>query len=115
MISAWSGIFSAELTEPVDEGSPGGLIGTPIERAFESLGFATGHDRSKRFEPHGLSWVRVREGKACAIHTWPEFGLVTVDLYGGPHDDVEAALTRLGWLLVEDGHVVFDAFVLRRV
>ena len=34
-----------------------------------------------RFEPHGISGVVVIAESHIAIHTWPEAGFVTVDVY----------------------------------
>ncbi len=78
------------------------------EAAMRALGLPLGLDAVHHFEPHGVSWARVAEGRRAAIHSWPEHGLVTVDVYapaprGGGPLDLAAALAPLGWVALPEG------------
>jgi S-adenosylmethionine/arginine decarboxylase-like enzyme len=48
---------------------------------------------SHRFAPSGLSLVGASADLRIVLHTWPERGALTVDLYGSG-DDLDAALGR---------------------
>ena len=55
---------------------------------------ADGSDHVHAWPGGGISWVRVGVGGTAVLHTWPEHGLASLDLYGAA---VVAALAELGW------------------
>ncbi len=84
-MSGWahtSGVFRATLDAP---------------EALRALGVPEGVDVVHHFEPHGLSWVRIAPHRRAALHSWPEHGVVTVDVYAPEGVDLAGALTPLGW------------------
>ena len=83
------GIFSA----------PGGQL----EEALSALGMPTGQDVVHQFEPTGTSWVRFSEAGRVALHTWPEEGLVSVDVWSEQPVDLAGRLAELGWIQRDEG------------
>ncbi|HEX4335851.1 MAG TPA: S-adenosylmethionine decarboxylase [Polyangiaceae bacterium] len=65
------------------------LVGELERTLSHSLGALTW--RTHRFEPSGLSVVGTGPLGRVIVHTWPEHGALTVDLYGDARS-VEAAL-----------------------
>ncbi len=55
---------------------------------------AVGCDHVHRWPGGGISWIRVGPGGTAALHTWPEHGVASLDLYGAA---VVAALADLRW------------------
>ena len=55
---------------------------------------ADGCDHVHRWPGGGISWVRVGVCGVAVLHTWPEHGVASLDLYGAA---VVAALADLGW------------------
>jgi hypothetical protein len=89
-VSRWahtSGVFRATLDAP---------------SALRALGVPEGIDVVHHFDPHGVSWVRIAPDRRAALHSWPEHGVVTVDVYG-PVIDLTAALSELGWEIAAGG------------
>lgn len=74
-----------------------------VPAALRALGFPAGVDAVHHFEPHGVSWARVSPGGRAAFHSWPEHGLVTVDVYAPGRVDLAGALAPLGWTALEEG------------
>lgn len=68
-----------------------------FEAALALLGAAAGEDRIERFEPHGASRVRLAVDRTVVLHSWPEHGLVTVDVYAAVELALDARLAPLGW------------------
>jgi S-adenosylmethionine/arginine decarboxylase-like enzyme len=58
--------------------------------------FAASERREHRFAPHGLTWAGLDPGRALVLHTWPEHGLLTVDLDGEEPDRLDAAAAAAG-------------------
>jgi S-adenosylmethionine decarboxylase proenzyme len=50
-------------------------------RAVEASGLTIVGDRFFQFEPHGVTGTVLLAESHLAIHTWPEAGFVTVDVY----------------------------------
>jgi S-adenosylmethionine decarboxylase proenzyme len=50
-------------------------------RAVESAGLTIVGDRFYQFEPQGVTGTVLLAESHLAIHTWPEAGFVTVDVY----------------------------------
>ncbi|MBL8616989.1 MAG: S-adenosylmethionine decarboxylase [Deltaproteobacteria bacterium] len=59
-------------------------------------GFAATDQRAHRFAPHGLTWAGLATDRALVLHTWPEHGLLTVDLDGEAPDALDAAAVGAG-------------------
>jgi S-adenosylmethionine decarboxylase len=84
--------------------------------AMESaLDVATSSDaaRAHRFEPRGASLVAVRAGCRVVAHTWPERGVLTLDVYSAAAAPrvviercLEALLGRSAEVRVEEAPVV---------
>jgi len=67
-----------------------------LSRAGELLG--AGHPTlSHAFQPFGLSYGSLDEEVRVAIHTWPEHGLLTVDVYARRSVDIRSSLSTLPW------------------
>lgn len=65
-----------------------------LDAVFAVLGTGTAM-LQHRFTPHGESCSRAGQGRVVVVHTWPEHGVATVDVYG---DAVDLAVLReLGW------------------
>lgn len=72
-----------------------------FEEVLHLLGGGGGVDVVHRFEPQGLSWVRVWPGGdpwMVALHSWPEHGLVTVDAYGREALELDGVVATIGWI-----------------
>ena len=52
-------------------------------------------DHFHQFEPHGVTGVLLLTESHLSIHTWPEEGLVTVDVFTCGTMDTELILQRL--------------------
>jgi S-adenosylmethionine decarboxylase proenzyme len=50
-------------------------------KAVEASGLTIVGDRFFQFEPHGVTGTILLAESHLAIHTWPEVGFVTVDVY----------------------------------
>ena len=50
-------------------------------RAVEEAGLTIVGDRFFQFEPHGVTGTVLLAESHLAIHTWPEAGFVTLDVY----------------------------------
>ncbi|MDR2880669.1 MAG: adenosylmethionine decarboxylase [Azoarcus sp.] len=50
-------------------------------KAVEASGLTTVGECFFQFEPHGVTGTVILAESHLAIHTWPEFGSVTVDVY----------------------------------
>ena len=50
-------------------------------RAVDEAGLTIVGDRFFQFEPHGVTGTVLLAESHLAIHTWPEAGFVTVDVY----------------------------------
>ena len=50
-------------------------------RAVDESGLTIVGDRFFQFEPHGVTGTVLLAESHLAIHTWPEAGFVTVDVY----------------------------------
>jgi len=50
-------------------------------RAVDESGLTIVGDRFFQFEPHGVTGTVLLAESHLAIHTWPESGFVTVDVY----------------------------------
>ena len=50
-------------------------------RAVDEAGLAIVGDRFFQFEPHGVTGTVLLAESHLAIHTWPEAGFVTLDVY----------------------------------
>ena len=50
-------------------------------KAVESAGLTIVGDRFFQFEPQGVTGTVLLAESHLAIHTWPEYGFVTVDVY----------------------------------
>jgi hypothetical protein len=75
--------------------------GRGLEDALVALGMPAGEDVVHEFEPIGISWVRFSEMGRVALHTWPEQGLVSVDVWAEEPMDLVGRLATLGWTPVE--------------
>ncbi len=53
-----------------------------------------------RFEPVGVSIVRLGPRGTVVLHTWPERGVITLDGYGAASDDLPARVRALGWRIL---------------
>jgi S-adenosylmethionine/arginine decarboxylase-like enzyme len=73
-----------------------------VEEALCALGMPDGRDTVHQFEPVGVSWVRWAETGRAAIHTWPEQGLVSVDVLSDQSLNLAARLASIGWISVEE-------------
>ena len=71
--------------------------------ALAALGFPAGREVVHRFDPHGVSWARLADHGRAALHSWPEHGVVTVDVYAPALIDLAAALAPLGWAPIAEG------------
>ena len=56
---------------------------------------ADGAEHLHRWPGGGISWVRVGCGGTVVVHTWPEHGIATIDVYG------QAALEACRAILAE--------------
>lgn len=56
-------------------------IETIMNQAADAAGATIVQSTFHRFEPHGVSGVVVIAESHLAIHTWPEYGYASVDLY----------------------------------
>ncbi|TNE84343.1 MAG: hypothetical protein EP330_29435 [Deltaproteobacteria bacterium] len=73
------------------------LIRLPRDpRALVDALVPLGEEVAHRFEPHGLSLVRIGSRGSAALHTWPEHDRATLDCYGTAADGLEERLTDLG-------------------
>ena len=70
-------------------------------RAAARLLGAQGPEISHAFEPHGLSLAVLGSGVRVAMHTWPEYQVLTVDVYSLTVLPVAARLSGLGWVQVQ--------------
>lgn len=52
-----------------------------MEQAAEAAGATIVHSTFHHFSPHGVSGVVVIEESHLAVHTWPEYGHASVDLF----------------------------------
>ena len=77
--------------------------GGQLEEAMKALGMPTGQDVVHQFEPSGTSWVRFSEAGRVALHTWPEKGLVSVDVWSERPIDLTGCLSKLGWVRQDGG------------
>ncbi|MCL2075148.1 MAG: adenosylmethionine decarboxylase [Betaproteobacteria bacterium] len=50
-------------------------------KAVEDSGLTTVGERFYQFEPHGVTGAVILAESHLAIHTWPESGFVTIDVY----------------------------------
>jgi len=50
-------------------------------KAVEASGLTTVGERFFQFEPHGVTGAVILAESHLAIHTWPESGFVTIDVY----------------------------------
>jgi S-adenosylmethionine decarboxylase proenzyme len=50
-------------------------------KAVEASGLTTVEERFFQFEPHGVTGAVILAESHLAIHTWPESGFVTIDVY----------------------------------
>jgi len=67
-----------------------------LRRAGDLLG--AGHPTlSHVFQPFGLSYGSLDTEVRVAIHTWPEHGLLTVDVYARRSVDIRTSLSPLPW------------------
>ena len=76
--------------------------GGQLEEALNALGMPSGQDVIHEFEPTGTSWVRFSEAGRVALHTWPERGLVSVDVWSDQPVDLAERLATLGWIQQEE-------------
>ena len=77
--------------------------GENLEEAMSALGMNAGEDVIHQFEPVGTSWVRFSEAGRVALHTWPEKGLVSVDVWCDEPIDLANRLAGLGWVQRDEG------------
>lgn len=83
-----------------------GLFSAPggqLEEALVALGMSEGQDVVHQFEPKGTSWVRFSASGRVVLHTWPEKGVVSVDVWSHQAVDLAHCLEGLGWTPVKDG------------
>ncbi|MEM6929576.1 MAG: S-adenosylmethionine decarboxylase [Myxococcota bacterium] len=73
---------------------------TELRRAAALLG-ATAPSVTHTFEPHGES-LAVLGSRRVVLHTWPEHGLVTVDVYADAPVDLTPLIAHLGWSKVAE-------------
>jgi S-adenosylmethionine decarboxylase proenzyme len=50
-------------------------------QAVEAAGLTSVGDRFHQFDPHGVTGAVILAESHLAIHTWPELGAVTLDVY----------------------------------
>jgi S-adenosylmethionine decarboxylase proenzyme len=50
-------------------------------RAVEAAGLTTVGERFHQFEPQGVTGAVILAESHLAVHTWPEIGSVTIDVY----------------------------------
>lgn len=69
-----------------------------------------------RFEPHGISAIFVLKESHFSVHTWPEFGQFSADIFScGKEGDAQAAMKKFLELMGADENEVkhFERGVLR--
>ncbi len=76
LLGEWYGC-AADVPEMLDAGA---LRKACID-AVEASGLTIVGDRFHQFEPHGVTGAVILAESHLAIHTWPEKGSVTVDVY----------------------------------
>lgn len=81
----FGGVFRA-VVQPVDLRDAAHLLG------------AQGLEISHAFEPHGMSFAVLGRGVRVAMHTWPEYQVLTVDVYSREVIPVASCLSGLGWV-----------------
>lgn len=64
--------------------------------ALAALGL-DGSRATHRYVPQGSSALCVGLGVTVALHTWPEHGLATLDVYGTLPVDPTPLLASVGW------------------
>lgn len=82
-----------------------GIFSAPegrLEEALAALGMPEGQDVVHQFQPTGTSWIRFSENRRVVLHTWPEKGVVSVDVWGAEPIDLSVCLAGLGWMPIED-------------
>ena len=63
----------------------GELLAARLDEAFSALTGAIAW-QAHRYAPRGLSLVGTARGGRVIVHTWPERGALTIDLYGANRD-----------------------------
>ncbi len=52
-----------------------------IEKAIEDSGLVKIKSHFHQFEPYGVTGITLLSSSHLAIHTWPEYGYVSLDIY----------------------------------
>ncbi len=73
------------------------IFKTAAEKAGATVVNATAH----RYSPHGVSVVVVISESHVSVHTWPEYGFASVDIYTcgekvDPHQGLDYIVQELG-------------------
>jgi len=82
-----------------------------LSSAVAQLGLQEATTWVHAWEPYGTSWMAVGAERTVALHTWPEHGLVTVDLTADAPVEILEQLSTMGWVPVADspkGQLVSD-------
>ena len=58
-----------------------GALRSACLQAVEAAGLTSVGDRFHQFEPHGVTGAVILAESHLTIHTWPELGAVTLDVY----------------------------------
>ena len=73
LLGVFEGVSFADLDDPV-------LIGSLLDDAIAAAGFSLIHQHVHHFEPQGVTGLALVGESHVAIHTWPEDGVLFVDV-----------------------------------
>ncbi len=67
-----------------------------FETVFRLLDADESAELYHQFSPYGESWARFGRQRRMVVHTWPEHGIATVDVYDSERVDL-SVLSEIGW------------------
>ncbi|MFN7133319.1 MAG: S-adenosylmethionine decarboxylase [Myxococcales bacterium] len=101
---AWNHLLATlEAPSPAHAGFAPDRLLQEVRGALADAGLLAPGEHAHRFEPQGFSFLGFGPEVRLALHTWPEHGLATLDLYApdGGEALVASLVRRLGWRVRE--------------
>lgn len=72
------------------------------EPTLDALRARFGEGVTWRWAPHGLSATYFAAASTIVVHTWPELGVATIDVWADDADErITAVAAVLGWTAIE--------------